>query len=52
MANYFASNDFFADYVLPMIKFYRRTFLPTFFLETRAFSIFLLKNTLSLSIRL
>ena len=41
------NDDFFTDYF-----FFRWLFLPTIFLQTRIFSISLLKNTLSLSIRL
>ena len=37
---------------LTTINFYQQIFLPTFFLQTRTFSISQLKNTLSLSIRL
>ena len=45
MKNFSPVTGFFADYFLPTINFYRLIFLLTF-------SIFLLRNTLSLSIRL
>ena len=53
MTNFFVSDDLFLPtIILTTINFYQQIFLPTFFLQTRTFSISQLKNTLSLSIRL
>ena len=37
---FFASDEFFADYFFTDEYSYRQIFLPTFFLQTRTFSIF------------
>ena len=52
LTNFFADYFFYRGLFLLTINFYRRIFLPIFFLQTKTFMILSLKSTLSLSIRL
>ena len=46
MTNFFCRLFFLPTIVFTTINFYRRIFLPTFFLQMRTFIIFKVKNTL------